>query len=203
MQKQQITYPVMETFYSIQGEGFYQGHAAFFIRLAGCDVGCVWCDVKESWDAKMHKHISIDELTTQVIESKCPIVIITGGEPLMYDCEALTALLQEKNIKTHIETSGSYSLSGKWNWICISPKKFKQPLQEVLKQAHELKVIIFNKSDFSFAEKHAEQVSPTCLLYLQPEWGKEKEMLPLIEEYILANPKWQLSLQIHKYLGMR
>jgi 7-carboxy-7-deazaguanine synthase len=195
--------PVMETFYSIQGEGSYQGHAAFFIRLGGCDVGCVWCDVKESWDAEAHPKMSVEELVNEVKLSKTEIVIITGGEPLLHDCTALTAALQNENLKTHIETSGSSPLSGSWDWICLSPKKFKAPLDSVLAQANELKVVVFNKSDFEWAKQHAEKVGPNCVLYLQPEWSKEKEMLPLITAFIQENPQWKLSLQIHKYLNVR
>ncbi len=195
--------PVMETFYSIQGEGSYQGHAAFFIRLGGCDVGCVWCDVKESWDAEAHPKISVEELVNEVKLSKTEIVIVTGGEPLLYDCTELTTALQNENFKTHIETSGSSPLSGNWHWICLSPKKFKAPLDSVLAQANELKVVVFNKSDFEWAKQHAEKVGPNCVLYLQPEWSKEKEMLPLITAFIQENPQWKLSLQIHKYMNVR
>ncbi len=195
--------PVMETFYSIQGEGSYQGHAAFFIRLGGCDVGCVWCDVKESWDAEAHPKMSVEELVNEVKRSKTEIVIITGGEPLLYNCTALTAALQNENLKTHIETSGSSPLSGSWDWICLSPKKFKAPLDSVLAKANELKVVVFNKSDFEWAKQHAEKVGPNCVLYLQPEWSKEKEMLPLITAFIQENPQWKLSLQIHKYMNVR
>ena len=198
-----FTYPVMETFYSIQGEGFYQGHAAFFIRLAGCDVGCVWCDVKESWDANQHTNKSVAELVNEVKASAAEIVIITGGEPLMYNCSTLTEALQKQGYRVHLETSGAYPLSGEWDWICLSPKKFKSPLYENLMQANELKVVVFNKSDFEWAKLHADKVNDTCLLFLQPEWSKEKEMLPLMTHFIQENPKWKLSLQIPKYLGVR
>lgn len=193
----------METFYSIQGEGNYQGHAAFFIRLAGCDVGCVWCDVKESWDANKHAERSVESLLQEVKQTAASIVIITGGEPLMYDCLALTEALQQAGYKTHIETSGAYPLSGKWDWVCVSPKKFKAPLDSVLAQADELKVVVFNKTDIAWALQHAEKVNSTCLLFLQPEWSKEKEMLPLMTTFIQENPTWKLSLQIHKYMGVR
>ena len=195
--------PIMETFYSIQGEGFYQGHAAFFIRLAGCDVGCVWCDVKESWDAEKHEVRSIDSLIAEVQNTNAEIVIITGGEPLMYDCEPLTSALQLAGYKTHLETSAAYPLSGNWDWICVSPKKFKAPLDEVLAKADELKVVVFHKTDVEWALQHATKVSETCLLFLQPEWSKEKEMIPLMTEFIQQHPKWKLSLQIHKYMGVR
>jgi 7-carboxy-7-deazaguanine synthase len=197
------TFPIMETFYSIQGEGYYQGHAAFFIRLAGCDVGCVWCDVKESWDAEKHEVRSVDSLLEEVQKTNASIVIITGGEPLMYDCGPLTEALREAGFKTHLETSAAYPLSGKWDWICVSPKKFKQALPDVLSYANELKVIVFNPSDFEWALQHAQKVANSSLLFLQPEWSKEKEMLPLITEFIQQNPNWKLSLQIHKYMGVR
>ncbi|MBK9483011.1 MAG: radical SAM protein [Bacteroidetes bacterium] len=193
----------METFYSIQGEGNYQGHAAFFIRLAGCDVGCVWCDVKESWDANKHAERSVESLLQEVKQTAASIVIITGGEPLMYDCLPLTEALQQAGYKTHVETSGAYPLSGKWDWVCVSPKKFKAPLDSVLAQADELKVVVFNKTDIAWALQHAEKVNSTCLLFLQPEWSKEKEMLPLMTTFIQENPTWKLSLQIHKYMGVR
>ena len=195
--------PVMEQFYSIQGEGFYQGHAAYFIRLAGCDVGCVWCDVKESWEVSKNQEIEIDEIVNSAVESKAPLAVVTGGEPAMYNLEELTSALQSRGIKTNIETSGAYPLTGKWDWVCLSPKKFKAPVESVFKQADELKIIVFNKSDFEWAEKHAAWVRPDCELFLQPEWSKEKEMTPLIIDYIKNNPKWKVSLQIHKYMEIR
>jgi organic radical activating enzyme len=195
--------PVMEHFYTIQGEGYHQGRAAYFIRLGGCDVGCVWCDVKESWDANQHAHKSIDELLTEVKSTPAEIIIITGGEPLMYDCTALTKLLQDQGYKTHLETSGAYPLSGTWDWICVSPKKFKAPQEDVLLKAHELKVVVFHPSDLDWAVRHATLVNDECRLYLQPEWSKEKAMLPLITQHIQQDPRWQLSLQVHKYIGVR
>jgi 7-carboxy-7-deazaguanine synthase len=197
------TLPIMETFYSIQGEGYYQGQAAFFIRLAGCDVGCVWCDVKESWDAEKHSHRSVESLVDEVSKTETELVIITGGEPMMYDCNELTTALRAKGYRTHLETSGAYHISGNWDWVCLSPKKFKAPLNESLAKANELKVVIFNKSDFAWAEQHAKKVNDLCLLYLQPEWSKEKEMLQQMTEFIQHNPKWKLSLQIHKYMNVR
>ena len=196
------TLPVMEAFYTIQGEGFHQGKAAHFIRLAGCDVGCVWCDVKESWNADIHPQRSIEEITDFVTQTPANIAVITGGEPLMHNLDELTASLRNKNIRTHIETSGAYSISGTWDWICVSPKKFKAPLPDVLAKANELKVVIYNRSDFEWAEKHAAEVSSACKLYLQPEWSKAGIMTPLIVDYIKANPKWELSLQIHKYINV-
>jgi organic radical activating enzyme len=192
--------PVMEHFYTLQGEGFHQGKAAYFIRLAGCDVGCVWCDVKESWDAEKHRKLTVQNLITEVKKTPAEIVVITGGEPLQHNLHVLTKELQEAGLKTHLETSGAYPLSGQWDWICLSPKKFKAPLPDILPKANELKVIIFNKTDFEWAEKYAASVSPSCKLYLQPEWDKAAEMTPLIINYIKQHPKWELSLQIHKYI---
>ncbi len=194
--------PVMEHFYTIQGEGFYQGKAAYFIRLGGCDVGCVWCDVKDSWDANKHPKTSVDNLLMLVKKTPAKLVVITGGEPLMHNLNFLTAALQQQGLLTNIETSGAHPLSGTWNWICLSPKKFKAPLLEILPQANELKVVIFNKSDFDWAEQYAALVSPNCKLYLQPEWDKAALVTPLIIDYIKLNPKWQLSLQIHKYINV-
>lgn len=192
--------PVMEHFYTIQGEGHHQGSAAYFIRLAGCDVGCVWCDVKESWQEEAHPRYRIDEIVNAVRKTPAKIVVITGGEPLMHRLDRLTAALQEAGFKTHMETSGAHPLSGSWNWICLSPKKFKPPLPEILAQADELKVVVFNNSDFGWAEQYAAKAGPNCRLFLQPEWGKSENMTPLIVDYIKQNPRWQLSLQIHKYI---
>ena len=191
--------PVMEHFYTIQGEGFHQGKAAYFIRLAGCDVGCVWCDVKDSWDIEQPL-FDVRSLMFEVKKTPAEIVVITGGEPLMHNLDDLTHELQSVGLKTHIETSGAYPLSGAWDWICLSPKKFKAPLPEIPHYANELKVVIFNKSDFAWAEKYAALVPDSCKLYLQPEWDKSSQITPLIIDYIKANPKWELSLQIHKYI---
>lgn len=190
----------MEDFYTLQGEGFHQGRAAYFIRLGGCDVGCVWCDVKESWDAEKHPQVSIGQLKDKVCATPAEIVVITGGEPLMHNLDALTETLRSAGLKTHIETSGSHPLSGTWDWICLSPKKFKAPLPELVKKADELKVVIYNPSDFGWAEQYAAQVKPGCRLYLQPEWDRSDRMTPLIVDYIKAHPQWELSLQIHKYI---
>ena len=204
---QHTTYPVMESFYTLQGEGAHQGRAAYFIRLGGCDVGCTWCDVKDSWDASKHPIYSVDEIIAKA-ESEInnpaskKLAVITGGEPLLHQLDALTAALQAKGFETNMETSGSSPLSGHWNWICLSPKKFKQPLPEIVPLAHELKVVVFNKHDFEWAESFAKQVSPTCKLYLQPEWDKKELVTPLIIDYIKAHPQWQLSLQIHKYINV-
>jgi organic radical activating enzyme len=198
--KSKIALPVMEHFYTIQGEGFHQGKAAYFIRLGGCDVGCVWCDVKDSWDAEKHPLLKIEDLLLNISKTPSQIVVVTGGEPLMHNLDDLTSALQSAGLKTNIETSGAHPLSGNWDWICLSPKKFKAPLPEFLPMASELKIVVFNKSDFDWAEKYAELVSPDCKLYLQPEWDNAAQMIPLIIDYIKANPKWELSLQIHKYI---
>ncbi|MBT2559089.1 7-carboxy-7-deazaguanine synthase QueE [Hymenobacter sp. ISL-91] len=194
--------PVMEQFYTIQGEGYNTGRAAYFIRLGGCDVGCVWCDVKESWPLDAHPRHALADLVSAVTAHPGRNVVVTGGEPLMHELGPLTAALQQAGCQTWIETSGAYPLSGNWNWICISPKKFKAPLPSVLAAAHELKIVVFNKSDFAWAEEHAAQVGPECRLYLQPEWSKAAAMTPLIVEYVKANPRWQVSLQTHKYLDI-
>ena len=226
--------PVMEAFYTLQGEGFHQGSAAYFIRLAGCDVGCTWCDVKESWDASIYKSLSAEEIVQKAVSAErlhpedtlMPsssharigptnpreadrgpggrrnkrIAVITGGEPLMHDCTELTHLLRKAGFSTHLETSGSHPISGEWDWICLSPKKFKFPLPGILPLADELKVVVFNKTDFEWAEKFASQVPSTCKLYLQPEWEKSSVVTPLIIEYIKANIQWEFSLQLHKYI---
>jgi len=192
--------PVMESFYTLQGEGFHQGKAAYFIRLGGCDVGCFWCDVKDSWEAGKHPLRQIDQLVAEAAAHPGRIAIITGGEPLMHDCTPLTTRLHQAGFATHIETSGSSPLSGDWDWITLSPKKFKDPLPEILPLAGELKIIIYNKSDFDWAEQWARQVSPACRLYLQPEWSKSATVTPLIIEYIKENPQWRFSLQLHKYI---
>ncbi len=190
----------MEMFYSLQGEGYHQGKAAFFIRLAGCDVGCVWCDVKESWDANKHPHLSIDEIVNAALAHPSKIAIVTGGEPLLHVLDPLTNALKTAGFQTHIETSGSSPLSGQWDWICLSPKKFKFPLEESVAAASELKVVVFNKSDIDWAESFEKRVSPNCKLYLQPEWDKADTMTPLAIDYIKVHPHWELSAQLHKYI---
>lgn len=194
--------PLMEHFYTIQGEGSYQGSAAYFIRLGGCEVGCVWCDVKESWDVNAHPLVDVKTISSFAAAAKSPIAVITGGEPAMHNLAELTSELHQSNIRTHIETSGVYPLTGDWDWICFSPKKFKAPHRSVAETAHELKVVVYNKSDFDWAEQHAEAVNKDCLLFLQPEWSREKEMLPLIIEYVKQHPRWQISLQVHKYMNI-
>ena len=187
-----LTLPVMEHFYTLQGEGYHQGKAAYFIRLGGCDVGCVWCDVKDSWNADIHPRYTLDEIVSWVKATPAPLAVITGGEPLMHQLDPLTTALHTAGIRTHIETSGAHPLSGQWDWICLSPKKFKKPLPAILPFVHE--------PDFVWAEEWAAQVKPACKLYLQPEWDKSAEITPLIVDYIKTHPQWQLSLQVHKYI---
>ena len=194
--------PVMESFYTIQGEGFYSGTPAYFIRLGGCDVGCVWCDVKESWDASDHNWMHVDELVKQTTATGAEVVVITGGEPLMYDLFLLTSKLKESGLQLNIETSGAYPLTGLWDWICFSPKKFKEPLLDFYKKSHELKIVIYHKSDLRWAQDHAEKMEEGSQLFLQPEWSKEKEMTPLIVDFVKQNPKWKISLQTHKYMDI-
>ncbi len=194
--------PIMETFYTVQGEGFYSGRAAFFIRVAGCDVGCVWCDVKDSWNANEHEILQVSELVNQVKESGTNFVVITGGEPGMYDLSYLTNQLHTLNVEIAVETSGAYELRGEYDWICLSPKKFKKPLDSVISKAHELKIVVFNKSDIEWAETHSKQVPEHCKLYLQAEWEKKEKMYDLILSYITQNSQWRISVQTHKYLGV-
>ena len=194
------SFPVMEEFYTIQGEGSYSGRAAYFVRLGGCDVGCVWCDVKESWDAEKHPFTDVSTLMQKISETKTDFVVITGGEPAMYNLSYFVDELHKVGIEVAIETSGCYPLKGEVDWYCFSPKKFKAPVEDAYEKADELKVVIFNKSDFKWAEGHAEKVKDSCKLYLQPEWSKEETMLPLIIEYVKENPQWRISLQTHKYM---
>ncbi len=194
--------PLMEAFYTLQGEGIYSGQAAYFIRLGGCDVGCVWCDVKESWDAAAHPQVSVEEIVAEAAKHPARLAVITGGEPLMYDLTALTTALKMAGFRTNIETSGAHPFTGQFDWVCFSPKKFKAPLPEIYEHADELKVIVYNKSDFAWAESFAEKVRPTCKLLLQPEWSKTQQMMPLIVEYVKQNPTWQVSLQTHKFMAI-
>ena len=193
--------PLMEAFYTIQGEGYYKGTAAYFVRIGGCDVGCHWCDVKESWNAELHPPTHIDQIVKNAAKYSDTIVV-TGGEPLTWDMGPLTDGLKAKNLKTHIETSGAYPLTGDWDWICLSPKKLKLPVGAIHQKADELKVIVYNKSDFQFAEDHAAKVGGNCVLYLQPEWSVREKVTPLIVDYVMQNPKWKVSLQTHKYLNI-
>jgi len=192
----------MEDFYTIQGEGYYQGTAAYFIRLGGCDVGCVWCDVKESWDVSLHPLVSVDDMAARAKASGADVVVITGGEPVMYDLKSLTEALKSSGLRSHLETSGAYPLTGRWDWVCFSPKKFKGPDPSIYEHADELKIIIYNRNDFVWAEEHAAKVDSRCQLFLQPEWSKEKEVLPWIIDYVKSNPHWQVSLQVHKYMNI-
>ena len=193
--------PLMEEFYTIQGEGYHKGTAAYFVRIGGCDVGCHWCDVKESWLAELHPPTETEKIVENAVQYSDTIVV-TGGEPLMWDMNPLTDQLKSKGVNTHIETSGAYKLTGQWDWICLSPKKNKLPTEEVYKHANELKCIVYNKDDFKFAEEQAENVNDDCILYLQPEWSKRDKMMPQIVDYVMANPKWKVSLQTHKYLNI-
>ena len=201
LQKGEIL-PLMEAFYSLQGEGFYKGTAAYFIRLGGCDVGCHWCDVKESWAAEAHPLVPVDTIVTDAL-AHSKTMIITGGEPLMWNLDLLTEKLRAAGARTHIETSGAHPLSGTFDWICLSPKKIKRPVGDVLQKANELKMVIYNNNDFLFAEEMAAQVSPDCLLYLQPEWSKRNKVIPKIVDYVMAHPQWKASLQMHKYFDIR
>jgi 7-carboxy-7-deazaguanine synthase len=194
--------PLMEEFYTIQGEGYNTGKAAYFIRIGGCDVGCHWCDVKESWDANVHPLTSADTIVEHVLDHNAKSVVVTGGEPLIYNLDTLTKKLKEKNIETFIETSGAYKLSGNWDWICLSPKKTMSPLKDIYRQANELKIIVFNQHDFKWAEEQAALVKKDCYLYLQPEWSKSKIILPQIIEFVKNNPRWMISLQSHKYMNI-
>ncbi len=194
--------PVMEAFYTIQGEGYHQGRAAYFIRLGGCDVGCFWCDVKESWDAAKHPLITVEEIVAGAKDFPGRLAVITGGEPLLHQLDELTDQLHKAGFETNIETSGSSPLSGYWDWICLSPKKFKVPVSEIIPLANELKVVIYNKHDFEWAESFAAQVNTKCKLYLQPEWDKAAEVTPLLIDYIKDHPEWELSLQVHKYINV-
>ena len=193
--------PLMEAFYTLQGEGYHKGAAAYFIRVGGCDVGCHWCDVKESWNPDIHPPTAIDKIIEQA-QYYAKTIVVTGGEPLMWPMEPLTQGLKRAGLQTHIETSGAYPLSGQWDWICLSPKKNKLPLEEVYEKADELKVIVHNKHDFIFAEEQARHVGKNCKLYLQPEWSQREKMIPLMVDYVMQNTHWILSLQTHKYLSI-
>ena len=192
----------MENFYTIQGEGMNTGRAAYFIRLGGCDVECVWCDVKESWDANKHPLLTVSDLLQKVKESQTKLVVITGGEPAMHDLTALTTVLKEHGYELAIETSGAHAITGTWDWICLSPKKFKAPLPENLQYAHELKVVIYHPSDFEWAEKYKSMVNGHCACLLQPEYSKHTKAVELIVDYVKSNPAWRISLQTHKIINV-
>ncbi len=192
--------PVVEEFYTLQGEGFHTGKAAYFLRLGGCDVGCSWCDSRFSWNPDIHPVVSCDVIIRNIIDSGTDSAVITGGEPLMWNLDYLCEGLKNKKINTFIETSGAYPLSGNWDWICLSPKKNSPPVNEIYKIADELKVIIQDKNDFEWAEKYKTLVNKTCRLYLQPEWSRFEIIIPEIVEYVKKNPEWRVSLQVHKYM---
>lgn len=192
----------MEAFYTIQGEGHYQGRAAYFIRLAGCDVGCHWCDVKESWDASQHPMQTVEQMVAEAAGFTGRIAVITGGEPLMHDLTNLTAQLKQEGFRNHIETSGAHPLSGQWDWICLSPKKFKAPLDSVIEACDELKIIVFHPSDIEWAKTFIPKLKKGCKLFLQPEWSRQEEMLPQIISFVKENPEWEISLQIHKFMNI-
>ncbi|MBL4586925.1 MAG: 7-carboxy-7-deazaguanine synthase QueE [Flavobacteriales bacterium] len=194
--------PIMEQFYTVQGEGFHTGKPAYFIRIGGCDVGCHWCDVKESWDAEVHPLVEVENVIGNASSQPAKTVVITGGEPLMYNLSHLTDRLHETGLSVHLETSGAHSFSGSFDWICLSPKKNAPPILEYYKKADELKVIVYNRHDFEWAEEHAAKVGGNCLLYLQPEWSVRETMMPLIIEFVMQNPQWNVSLQSHKYMNI-
>jgi len=196
------TLPLMEAFYTLQGEGFHQGRPAYFIRLGGCDIGCVWCDVKESWDVEAHPKVEVRQIVNDALHHPGRLAVITGGEPLMHDCEYLTTELQLAGFETNLETSGAYPLSGKWNWICVSPKKFKPPLPQVLAQADEFKVVINHKSDLEWMKQFMTFLPEKCKLFLQPEWSRSQAILPLLIEFAKSDPAWRVTLQTHKYLNI-
>jgi len=198
---QGLEVPLMEAFYTIQGEGYHKGTAAYFVRIGGCDVGCHWCDVKESWDAEKHPPTSIKTIVSQA-KKHSDTIVVTGGEPLMWDMNPLTKSLKEVGLQTHIETSGAYPLTGDWDWVCLSPKKRMLPLPDIYTQAHELKVIVYNQSDLDFAEEQAVKVGANCKLFLQPEWSRRDSAMPLIVDYVMKHPQWKVSLQTHKYLNI-
>lgn len=192
--------PLIDEFYTLQGEGFHFGKAAYFIRIGGCDIGCHWCDTKYSWRADKDKLIDVNTLVKNVKSTKADTIVVTGGEPLTYELDYLTKKMNNANIQTFIETSGAYKLTGKWNWICLSPKKNAPPTEEIIPLSNELKVIIFDQSDFQWAEKYAALVNVNCRLYLQPEWSRRNALTPLIVEYIKNDPKWNISIQAHKFM---
>ena len=198
----ETTYPVMEAFATVQGEGAHAGTPCWFIRLGGCDVGCVWCDVKDSWDVNAHPRQTVKEMVAAAAESGRQTVVVTGGEPAMHDLSALTAALKAAGLQTHIETSGTHALTGDWDWVTLSPKKFKACREDVYPAAHELKVVVFHRSDMEWAANHAKQVNDKCGLFLQPEWDKREEATFWILSWIASRPGWRISLQTHKYIGI-
>ena len=192
----------MECFLTVQGEGAYTGAAAWFIRLGGCDVGCAWCDVKESWDVNAHPHVTAGTLVDEAVTTKAPICVITGGEPAMHDLTALTEGLQAAGIRTHIETSGTHPLTGSWDWVTFSPKRFKAPLEAIYAQTDELKVIVVNRQDLEWGVEHASRLQTDTRLYFQPEWDRREQVLDYTVAFVQENTEWRISLQTHKYLGL-
>lgn len=200
--KEGVVLPIMEEFYTIQGEGFHTGKPAYFIRIGGCDVGCHWCDVKESWDASVHPLVEVSAVVGNAVGQPSNTVVITGGEPLIFNLSELCSQLNSNGLQVHVETSGAHPFSGKFDWVCLSPKKNSPPLPEYYSLADELKVIVYNRHDFEWANEHASRVSENCKLYLQPEWSRREEMMPAIVDYVMKNPKWNISIQTHKYMNI-
>lgn len=195
-----LVLPIMEEFFSIQGEGYHTGKAAYFIRIGGCDVGCSWCDVKESWNADLFPPTEVEKVVSLALVSPIRSVVVTGGEPLEYNLNYICNLFKKERFTLFLETSGSAQLSGIWDWICLSPKKNNPPVENIYGKANELKIIVESEDDLRWAEKNAEKVEKHCLLYLQPEWSVREDIKTSIIDYILKNPQWQISMQIHKYL---
>lgn len=192
--------PLVEEFFTLQGEGYHTGKAAYFIRLGGCDVGCSWCDTRFSWDKGLYPLVETEHIIANAVKSGTDAVVVTGGEPLMWNLDDLCSGLANNNINTFIETSGSHPLSGKWDWICLSPKRNMPPLEYICRIASELKVIVEVESDLEWAERYREMVSENCMLFLQPEWSRSGKVIPIIVEYIKRNPAWRISIQAHKYM---
>lgn len=198
--KSGLKVPLVEDFYTLQGEGYHTGHAAYFIRIGGCDVGCAWCDTKFSWNPDLHPPVDIEIIVERAAQYPAGAVVVTGGEPLMVDMGPLTKLMKEQGIETFLETSGAYPLTGTWDWICLSPKQNMPPVGDIHEKAHELKVIIAEESDIEWAIEHSGMVSESCKLFLQPEWSKREVIMPLIIEFVKENPSWGISIQAHKYM---
>jgi organic radical activating enzyme len=200
--KSGVKLPIMEQFYTVQGEGAHTGKAAYFIRIGGCDVGCHWCDVKESWDASVHPLVEVDEVVKNALSYPAKTVVITGGEPLTFNLGYLTEQLKKAGLQVHLETSGAHPFTGTFDWICLSPKKTAPPKDVYLALANELKVIVHNRHDFDWANEYAAKVSEQCLLYLQPEWSKREQIMPQVVDFVMNNPAWNISLQSHKYMNI-
>ncbi len=192
--------PLVEDFYSIQGEGYHTGKAAYFIRLGGCDVGCKWCDAKESWNPRVHPPVEVEQIVARAVACAAQSIVITGGEPLMYELLPLTSALHARGLEIFLESSGSHPFSGEFDWVCLSPKRRKAPLAEAYERADELKVVIEYEDDIAWAEECATRVRPDCRLYLQPEWSRSEQMMPTLVEYAKSHPEWSISIQTHKYM---